>query len=156
MCISTLKSQGQNLTSGQGHVRLRFNPDRSCCISVDASRREKRAGLNHTALSLFYQKLEAKNVFELAWPRMKRTRGHWVKSTNGSSKVAWDKTILKWLAWFLSHFWNKKHLNIFSLSYNGLVKKLTWPRVTEIKISRYTICSYWCLYQLLKVSCLSL
>ena len=62
----TLESQGQNLTSGQGHLRSRRDPDRSCCVSVDTSRRqEKHSGTDSTALSLFHQKLEAKNAFDL-------------------------------------------------------------------------------------------
>ena len=52
--------RGQNLTSGQGHLRSRRDLDRSWCISVDASRQEKHIGTNRTALSLFYQKLEEK------------------------------------------------------------------------------------------------
>ena len=54
------RSQCQNVTLGQGHVRARADPDRSCCISVDASCPEKHIGINPTALFLFYQKLEAK------------------------------------------------------------------------------------------------
>ena len=34
---STLKGQCQNLTSGQGYVRSRVEPNRSCRISVDVS-----------------------------------------------------------------------------------------------------------------------
>ena len=62
-----LKSQGQNLTSGQGLVRSFGGTGRPCCTSVDASRRVKSIGLNPTDLSLFYQKLEAikKDVFDL-------------------------------------------------------------------------------------------
>ena len=49
----------------QGHLRSRRDPGMSCCISVEASRREEYIEINHTALSLFYQKLEAKNVLDL-------------------------------------------------------------------------------------------
>ena len=48
-----------------------------------------------------------------------------------------------------------EYLNIFYLPYNGLVRKLTWTQVTEIEISRYTICRHWCSNHL-KVSCWSL
>ena len=57
MYILTLKCQFQNLTLGQGHVKT---PSRSYCISVEASGREKHIGTIPSALSLFYQKLEAK------------------------------------------------------------------------------------------------
>ena len=66
ICMLTLKSQGQNLTSVQGHVGSPFDRGRSDCMSVDVSRREKQIGLNRTALSLFYQ-LEAKKRI---WPLM--------------------------------------------------------------------------------------
>ena len=70
--------------------------------------------------------------------------------------MAWHKTILRYLALSTQYFRNKKHLNIFPLPYNGPVRKLTWPQVTEIQIPRYTICRYWCPNQPLKVSCWSL
>ena len=40
------KSRGQNLTSGEGHVRSHGDPSKLCCILVDASGREKHIGSN--------------------------------------------------------------------------------------------------------------
>ena len=54
--------QGQNLTSVQGHVRSRDNPDKSCFIPVDAFRRDKHIGTDPTAPPLFYQKLREKRI----------------------------------------------------------------------------------------------
>ena len=48
----------------QGHMRSRADPDRPCCISVDAVWRDKHIGSNLAVLSLFYQKLEAKTAFD--------------------------------------------------------------------------------------------
>ena len=93
--ILTLKGQFQNLTSGQGHVRSRVGTSRSYCISVDASTQEKHIGTIPSALSLFYQKLEAKNECDPEWPRMTWRRGHWVKTSYGSSRVAQFKNILR-------------------------------------------------------------
>ena len=59
------KGEGQNLSPGQGHVRSRRHPDRSCYISVDVSWQEKHIGTNGTALSLLYQNLETENSFDL-------------------------------------------------------------------------------------------
>ena len=42
-------------------------------------------------------------------------------------------------------------MNISPLPYNGEATELTWPQVTEIEITRYTFCRYWCLYQIPKV-----
>ena len=39
--LSTLKGQFQRLTSGQGHVVAQVDSERSCCISVDAYRRDE-------------------------------------------------------------------------------------------------------------------
>ena len=50
----------------------------------------------------------------------------------------------------------KEHLNIFLLPSNCLVRKMTWPQVTEIKILKYTFCRHRCPHQLMKVSCWSL
>ena len=47
-------------------------------MSLNASRQEKLIGINPTAQSLFYQKFEEKNAFDLIWPRMTRRRGHGV------------------------------------------------------------------------------
>ena len=60
ICTLTLKGQCQNMTSGQGHVRSRGESSRSCCISVEVSVRGKRIGDISSALSVFYQKLDAK------------------------------------------------------------------------------------------------
>ena len=57
-----LKGQRQNLASGQGHVTSGIGQNRSYCISVDASLRNKEIDIIPTALSLFYQKLEAKTI----------------------------------------------------------------------------------------------
>ena len=65
MYIFTLKGRCQNLTSGRGHVRSRVAPSRSYCISIDASVPEKHIGTIPSALSLFNQKLEAKNECDL-------------------------------------------------------------------------------------------
>ena len=123
-------------------------------ISRCVSARQTQWAQPHCSISILSKVRGRKNAFDLSWPRMTQRRGHWVKSTYGSSRVAWDKTILRYLAWYLSYFWNKKHLIIFPLPYNGLVRKLTRPQVTEIKIPRYTNCTYWCPYQLLEVACL--
>ena len=93
--------------------RSQSDPDRLCYISFNASWREKQIGTNRTALSLFYQKLEAKNAFDSIWPRMTRRRDQWVKHTYGSWTVAWDKTILRLLAWYLS-FLRTKAFDTFS------------------------------------------
>ena len=65
MYILTLKGQFQNLAPGQGHVRSRVQPSNSYCILVDVSVRAKHIGTIPSALSLFYQKLEAKNECDL-------------------------------------------------------------------------------------------
>ena len=59
-CMLTLKCHSHNLTSGQRHVRSRDDPSWLCCISVDASVREKHIGIIPSALALLSQKLEIK------------------------------------------------------------------------------------------------
>ena len=63
-----IKDQCQTLTLGQGHVRSRDEPSRSCCISVDASTRVKHTGAIPlpSALSLIYQSHRQKRI----WPHM--------------------------------------------------------------------------------------
>ena len=65
MYILALKCQYQNLTSGQGHVRSRVDRSTSYRVSIDASVQEKRIGTIPSAVSLFYQKLEANNECDL-------------------------------------------------------------------------------------------
>ena len=60
MYLLTLKGQGQNLTSGQGQGQGQGHQNRSCCISSEASRREKHNETNPASVSLFNQKLLAK------------------------------------------------------------------------------------------------
>ena len=90
--ILALKGQCQNLTSGQGHVRSCVKPSRSCCISVDASVREKHIGTIPSALPLFYQKLEAKNecdLMYLEWPEGEVIGSipTWAKNDGGSLEM---------------------------------------------------------------------
>ena len=40
---------------------------------------------------------------------------------------------LKEMDWYHVFPWNKKHLNISPLTYNGEVTKMTWPQVIDIK-----------------------
>ena len=69
--VLTLKSQCQNLTSGQDHVRSCAEPSRSYCKSVDASLIKKldeddasliKIGTIPNALFVFSQKLERKKM----------------------------------------------------------------------------------------------
>ena len=83
----TLKGQCQNIPSGQCHVRSHRDPSRSR-ISVDASRRGTHNGAMPNDLSLFNNKLEARNALYLIWPRVTRRRGHWVKPSYVPSRVA--------------------------------------------------------------------
>ena len=125
-------------------------------MSLNASRQEKFIGTNPLLDLYSVKSYRQKNAFDLIWPRKTRRRGHGVKPIYGSSRVAWHETILRYSVWSPSYFRNKVHLNIFSLPYNGLVRKLTWPQVTEIKIPRLTFSRYWWSNQLLKDSCWSL
>ena len=121
------------------------------CVSV----RETRENQPQCSSLILSKVIGKKNAFDFIRPRMPRRRDHGVKPIYGSSRVAWRESILIHVGWFPSYVRNKKHFKIFPLPYNGLVRKLTWPEVTEIKIPRYTFCRYWCPYQLLKVSCWS-
>ena len=57
----TMKGQGQNLTSGQGHVEVKVTLICQCCTSFDVSWREESFEAMRTAVAHFYQKLLAKN-----------------------------------------------------------------------------------------------
>ena len=59
MYVDLKRSMSKN-DSGQGHVRLRDEPDISGCVSVDGSMRGKHIGAVLSSLSLFFQKLETK------------------------------------------------------------------------------------------------
>ena len=59
MYMMTLKSQGQNLTSGQGHAEVKVIRIGQCCISFDASGREESFETMRTAVAHFYEKLLA-------------------------------------------------------------------------------------------------
>ena len=148
----TLKCQGQNSTSGQGHVVTLIG-----YVACQSMHLDERNTLKPLPLLYLYQRLHAKkNAYDLMWPRIIWRRGHGVNPIYGSSRMAWHKAMLRYLALSPSYFWKKKHLNIFLLPYNGLVRKLTWPQVTDIQILRYTFCRYWCPNQNLKFSCWSL
>ena len=66
------KRLGQYLISGQGHVRLHADPSRSCCISAEASWRNKYSETTAMSLALFYRELLAKNLLVTSgdprWP----------------------------------------------------------------------------------------
>ena len=95
-----IKKLMSNLNSSQGHVRSRGNPDRPCCMSLNASRQEKLIGTKPLlALCSIKGYRQKKNVFDLMWPRMTRRRGHGVKPMYGSLRVAWHVTILKYSVW---------------------------------------------------------
>ena len=56
-----LKGQGHSLISGQGQLRSRVEPNRSYCMSVDASIQEKHIG---TIPSALVQNITANNKFD--------------------------------------------------------------------------------------------
>ena len=150
----TFKGQCQNLTSAsrQSHVRSSDEPCRSCCISVDASTREKHIGTIPSALSLFYQKLEAKRIWTL-WPLTTQRRGDWVKTAYGLSKVVEYKS---WNACSYSYFRNDGNMNIFTLPYNDEITKKDLSSGHGNQNSKKHVFRHWCLYQLLEVSYWSL
>ena len=61
-----------NLTSSQGHARSRGDPDRSCCMSLNASRQEKFIGTNPLldlySVKSYRQKKTHLTSYDLEWP----------------------------------------------------------------------------------------
>ena len=68
----------------------------------------------------------------------------WLSIALGSSQVGWDDMFPKESDGLGQFIWNRKHLHVSPLTYNGEVAKLTWPQVTDIKNPKYTNCWYPC------------
>ena len=65
MYMMTLKGQGQNLTSGQGHVEVKVIQIGQCCISFDASWRDESFETMRTDVAHFYEKLLAEKYLPM-------------------------------------------------------------------------------------------
>ena len=77
--MMTLKGQGQNLTSGQGHVEVKVTETGQCCISFDASWREKSSETMRIAVAHFYKKLLAEKYLGCEHCLTMGSYGTWVK-----------------------------------------------------------------------------
>jgi len=140
MFLMTLKGHFLNLTSRQGHGQGQVHSNRSNCIWIEASRQGKHIGAIFISLSLFYQKLLAKNICDPVATSGDLVGGQWTTTANGSSRIASYDMILRKLESSDVYSRNRKHLNISPLTYNreGHVIYLTLGQGQ--KNPRYTIC----------------
>ena len=104
------------------------------------------------SLAHFYQKLLAKHVRRpddvIMWPQMTFQR-EMMQQRTGNIKHSLSDYDSGWVG----QIWCILEVLIFSpLSYNGEVTKLTWPKVTDIKNTKYTTCRHLCPYCTLRVS----
>ena len=105
--------------------RSRGHPDRSCCTSSYASRREKQKETNLTSVSFFNPKLLKKTGHSLKWPLRDLGdlyRGLESKLSYGLSIKVQNNMNQADLNIFEVHM---KILNFLPLAYNGRVTKLT-------------------------------
>jgi len=149
--LMTLKGHFQNLTSGQGHVVTQYDPGGSNFIWVDAYWRGKHIGAIFSSLSSLYQKLLAKNLCDPVVTSGDLVGGHWTTTAHGSSRIASYDMILRKLEWSDMYSWNKKHLNISPLTYNGEGHVINLTLGQGLKIPRYTNCWVWWPHPILKV-----
>ena len=63
--VGDFERLGQQLTSGQGHMRSHIDPSRPCCISVNASSQDKHNETTLMSQAHFNRELLAKPVYDL-------------------------------------------------------------------------------------------
>ena len=143
MYSMTLKGQGQNLTSGQGHVVTQVG--HIAYVSMRLDERNTMRPLSRLYL-IWIKSYSQKSVGDLRWPQM----------TFGGSPmktVAWVITedLSQHYSQWMKMFWCEKEVVEILPIDNRQVTKLTWPQVTNMKNPRYTNYSNYWPHQLLKV-----
>ena len=117
----------------RSHVDL----NRSCCISVDASRQDRHNDTTPMSVALFNREL-----WTCWWPRLTTDdlyEGHRPKFATGSSTLVLYNSIDDKMTESDAY---RRNLAFLPLPYNGEVTKLTWPYFTEIRNTRHGFCSY--------------
>ena len=89
----------------------------SCCISNDASRRDKHNGVNFASISSICAELPAKTVCDLRWPLMTFQSDFGRATVPRTSIIAYERMPLKEWESFDENPLNRKHLLIFLLNY---------------------------------------
>ena len=150
MYMVTLKGQGQKLTWGQGHQVTWVGQVAYHSMHFD----ERNTFMPFVSFYVFSMKSYwHKHLSDLWWLQMTSVdlcRDHSSKIGLWSSLLSYSDMLLK--EWERSDGY-EGYFNFLPLTYNGKFTKLSWPKVTSIKIPRYTFCRYWWSYAILKVWC---